>query len=113
MSKLDDYKTAKAEHETICEIIATCKPIIVRISTHSSGHHVEFQFRSEGGTSYRSRLGEMLGKACGLKLQELVETARLLSEADVAEKALAAQGEAIETLKTVKVENRDESCPNA
>jgi len=114
MSKLDDYKTAKAEHETICEIIATCKPSIGEISQQSSGHHIGFLFCLPGtGLTYRKRLATMLGKACEAKLDELIGAAERFSEVDVAEKAQAAQDEAIETLKTVKVENRDESCPNA
>ena len=48
MSKLDEYKTAKAEHETICEIIAICKPSVGDISQHSSAHHIGFLFRLPG-----------------------------------------------------------------
>jgi len=104
MSELDRYKEAQRGHEQMCEIINECKPLIASVSTHRAGHHVEFQFRFEGGTPYHSRLGEMLGKACGVKLQELVETARLISAADLAALAQAAQDEAVETLKTITVE---------
>ena len=109
MSKLDEYKEAKREHEEMCSILGRCKATIGSVSQYSSAHHVEFMFRQEGKSQeYRTRLATMLGKACGIKVDELVETAKRLSEADVAEKAQAAQDEAVETLKTVRVEQKGE-----
>ena len=111
MSNLDDYKSAKTEHETICKIIATCNPGIGDISQYNSQHYIGFLFRERGlDLTYRTRLATMLGKACKAKLHELVELAKQLSEADLAEKAQAAQAEAVETLQTVRVE-KGEPCP--
>ena len=105
MSKLDEYKDAKREHKAMRDILARCKATIVNVSQLSGTHHVEFAFRQDGNSQEHGvRLATMLGKACALKLDELIRTAERLSETDVAEKAQAAQDEAVETLKTVRVE---------
>lgn len=104
MSKLDEYKNAKCEHEAMRDILGRCKATIGNVSQHSEVHHVEFVFRQEGkATEYRTRLATMLGKACGVKLDELIGTAERLSEADLFEKAQAAQDEAVETLKNIDI----------
>ena len=103
MSKLDDYKTAHDEHNTMIGMLSTMPddPNVRGTTSWGPNTHTVLFFSPNGVSR---RLAQFLALSCKSLFMEITRKAISLSEEDVNGKAQAAQDEAIETLKIIHIE---------
>ena len=111
MSKMDDYRIAKQEHEFLCGILKKSAEQGNSQHIHYSKlddvyHVVAFSFCSKSGGSHKyqksERLADFIGKACDHLKSQILEMAQLLSEKDFLATKERAKSEAQEVLDVIE-----------
>jgi hypothetical protein len=117
MSKIDDYKDAVEKDKALKQFIDQNIPFVSEsVQLYDYDYRISFQFKSMMDTAHGSvripyhseRIGEMIAKACSVKLAEIMALAVLLSRDDAQEKASQAQDEAIEFIKTLGAKQQEQ-----
>ena len=110
MSRIDDYRLAKQEHEFLCGILRKSaeqgNQHIHYAKLDDIYHLVAFSFCSKSGNSHEyqksERLADFIGKACERFKVQILEMAQILSEKDLLEVKERARSEAQKVLDTIK-----------